>query len=249
MRNDAQTSNMAHVFVCSSLILIQNLFSYNYSMFDIALQLFLMKKKLKPFRKTLKPSIKASINTAEGLLSLVVNVCTCMYTHLQFTLRMVLVTTYSVIAPVLTQFGRAWQDFILHWQDDIIDNRVWEPMQPIEETERDPLRDEIVCPSHSILQHHCFSDRDPHVQCPKLALCIARRFEGTPPLFQPAGPLLIGPDSNLPPRQPLCCARITDEQPSHSECGIQLPLCSLGAHPQCETCNPPHGSEQLVPNI
>ena len=214
MERSERSMNKIHVFVCSAAIFVQtgqNIHGYGlevHSALDIVLQLFVMKRTWKHFRKGFGTAAKAAL----GLPYLIVtytyglNTRSLMNSALQYVknalttavnntllllqlivtglktvsisaaaqfntarqnymlpqlqvwanaanqLKVVLTTILSLIcsciAIVVTQFGIAWRNYMLHWlEDDAVE-------QPAirEDTEEDRLQQPMVYPHHVLCQ-------------------------------------------------------------------------------------------------
>lgn len=187
MRREELTRCMAHTFICSSFIIVQNVLTYeinHYSTIDIALQLLLMMRTLKQF-------MRYCTEMAQTLMLVGV--------HLLFPLTAILVAIYTAVNLVATQFFRACQQYYIWlWQDERHD-----PYRPMEETERDYPQGEMVYTCDTIIPRYISSPevQDPHIDCAKLALCIAHNNMPVP--SQPSRPILCGPDEEHPPIQPM----------------------------------------------
>lgn len=196
MRREALARCMAHIFICSSFIIVQNILTYEinlHSAIDIALQLLLMTKTRKQFLRNYTEMVQTFVSVGAHLLITLLAILA------------ILVAIYSAVDLVATQFFRACQQYYIWlWQDER-----HEPYRPVEETERDYPQGEMVYTCDTIIPRSNSSPevQDPHVHCDKLALCIAHNNMPVP--SQLSGPILTGPeDEEHPPIKPTPSATI-----------------------------------------
>lgn len=196
MKREELTRCMAHIFICSCLIITQNILTYeinHYSTIDIALQLLLLMRTLKQF-------VRYRTEMAQTFM--------LVGAHLLITFSAMLVAICSAVNLVATQFFRACQQYYIRlWQDER-----HEPYRPIMET-GDRQQGEMVCTCDTIPRYNSFPEleaQNPHVQCGNLALRIAHNNMPVP--SQPShGPILCEPnDEEYPPIQPMPSAIIDD---------------------------------------
>lgn len=183
MRREAFTGSMAHIFMCSSLIILQNLKTYELnicSAIDIALQLCLMMKTWKQF-------LRYWAEMAQNMYIPLLITITAVKTMLE--------SIYSATNVIVTQICRAMQQY---------HNWLWQHHRPIVAMETDYQQGGIVCISNTIQRYYVarLDTQDPHTDCARLDQGIARNKLAAQ--VEPLTPThaLAGPDGDEPPPKP-----------------------------------------------
>ena len=180
MRREALTGSMAHIFMCSFFIIVQNSLTYELnicSSIDITLQLHLMMKTWKQF-------LRYGIEMAQKMHTALLITITAVKTML----------VYSATNVIVTQICRAMQQF---------HNWLWqhEHYRPIVEMERSHQQGEIVCTPNKIQRYYFtrLDAQDPHIDCARLDQGIVRNK--IPAQVEPLTPthVFAGPDGDKPP--------------------------------------------------